>query len=346
MPVIDEEKFSKMLKNGLSGNIFFLFGEDTYLKDYYCEKLIDLTVDENLRFFNLHTYQDDETDLETIFADADNLPMMADKTCLLVRNFPLASLNADALKKLESQLRDIPETTILVFFYNALEVQYTPYKYSKWNAVVNLFAKCGFAVQLDHRTPERMAKMLVSKAKTKGTSIDPEEALYLVQCVGDDMQTLMNEFNKICAFSEGEKITKEMIDRTAVKSVEATVYDIGLAICSGDIDKAFSILNEVLRQKTEVQLIIGALANTYVNIYRYKIALNAGKGYNDFAETFNYKNASLAFRDLSAFTRKSTIGSIRKAIGILSEADVRAKSTKVDERIFMTEVIAKLASCS
>lgn len=346
MPLLDEEKLNKLLKTGINNNVFFIWGDDDFLKDYYCDKLITAIVPEALRVFNFHVYQDKDTDIETIFADADNLPMMAEKTCLLVRNYPLHEMNADQLKEFENKLKDVPETTVLVFFYNTLEVNYSLKKPGKWTPVINLISKYGIAAQIDHRTPAKMAKMLVSKAKDRGTTIDPDEAMYLVQCVGDDMQTLLNEFNKICAYSQGEKITKKMIDQTAVKSVEANVFDISICILNEEVDKAFGMLNELLRQKTEIQYIIGTLAGTYVNIYRYKTAMLSDKGYMDFAEVFGYKGKiDMTFNKIYSYTKKTKLSSIRKALNILAEADVKCKSTKVDDQILLTETVAKLAAC-
>lgn len=347
MAFLEEDGFAKLLKTDFSDHLFLIFGDDSYLKDYYCGRLADRIVDESMKLFNFHVYQDDETSLEEIFADADNLPMMAEKTCLLVRNYPLDELKKDELKDFEKRLTDVPDSTVLIFFYGTEDVAYNPTKGSKWNAAVKLFIQHGQAVKLDHRTPAKIAAMLVKRAKDRGTVIAQPEAQYFVECVGDDMQALLNEFNKLCAYSQGQPITKEMIDTTATKSVEASVFDISAAIFNGNTDRAFATANELLRQKTELQPMLGALASAYVDIYRYKVALNTGKGYSDFAEAFGYKgNQSYRFNKIYAFARKSSIGSIRKAIDVLSEADVRSKSTKKDDAVLMTETIAKLAACA
>lgn len=346
MALLNEDGFAKLLKSGFTDHLFFIFGDDDYLKDYYCGKLVNATVDESMKLFNYHVYQDGETDLDEIFADAENLPMMAEKTCLLVRNYPLQELKKEQLAAFEKQLAEAPETAVMIFFFNTLEVEYNVAKSAKWNNVVKLFIKYGQAVQLNHRTTAKIVNLLVKRAKDRGTSIAPAEAQYFIECVGEDIQTLLNEFNKLCAFSQGQPVTKEMIDATAVKSVAASVFDISVNIIGGNTDKAFATANELLRQKASLQSMMGAMISTYVDLYRYKVALNAGKGYSDFAEAFGYKgNSSYRFNKLSAFARKSSIGSIRRAIDILSEADVRSKSTRADDAVLMTETIAKLASC-
>lgn len=342
MPFTDEDRFASMLKGELQQNIFFFCGDDDYLKEFYCSKLTSKTVDDNLKFFNFHQYEDSEAGLDVIFADADNLPVMAEKTCLLVKNYPLDSLKADEIKEFESSLRSIPESTVMIFYNSASHIPSG--KNAKWDNIIKLFDSLGVVVKIEHRTPHKMAKLLVSRAGEKGTSIDYDTAMYLIDCVGDDLQTVLNEFNKVCAFSCSQPVTKEMIDMTAVKSVEASVFDISASIFSGEADKAYKILSELLRQKVPASSIIGALASAYVNAYRLKVAYNADRGADDFASFFQYRETKYTFGKIAPFVRKTKISSLRKSLDILSEADVKSKSSRVSDEILLTELISKLAS--
>ncbi len=342
MPFINEDEFAKLLKSDIKENIFLFTGDDDYLKEFYCSRLTAKTVDESLMFFNYHSYEDDSVSLDTVFADGENLPVMAEKTCLLVKNFSLSELKTGEITQLEDGLKSLPESTVIIFYFSASKIPAG--KNAKWDNIEKLFAKYGTVVKIEHRTPAKTAKLLVSRAKEKGTSIDYETAYYLVTSVGDDMQTVLNEFNKVCAFSCGEPVTKEMIDNTAVKSVEASVFDISSSIFSGDTDKAFSVLNELLRQKTPVNSIIGALGSAYVNLYRLKVALNADKNVSDFSEAFQYKETRHTFGKILPFAKASRLSDIRKALDILLEADTKSKSSKIQDDILLTELISKLAS--
>lgn len=343
MSLTDEDLFAKMLKSEINRNIFLFCGDDDYLKEHYCGLLISKTIGNAPEFFNLHKYEDDNTELDEIFADAENLPVMSEKTCLVARNYPLSELSTSAVSEFENNLKSIPETTVLIFWFSAEKIPTG--KNAKWDGIVKLFDKYGVVVKIDHRTTAKTAKLLVSRAKEKGTSIDPETAMYLLDCVGDDLQTVLNEFNKVCAFSEGKPVTKEMIDMTAVKSVEASVFDISESIFSGNTDKAFSVLSELLRQKVPASSVIGALGSAYVNVYRLKVALNAEKTVSDFAGEYQYKETKYTFNKIAPFARKSSLSSIKKALDILSKADITSKSSKISDEMLLTRLISELASC-
>ncbi len=343
MPSVDEDVFAKMLKSELNHNVYMFCGTDDFLKEHYSSLLTKKAVDEAMMFFNFHKYEDNAVQLSDIFADAENLPVMSQNTCLFVKNYSIEKLGSKELAEFENNLKNIPETTVMIFYFSA---DFIPAgKNAKWDTVIKLFEKVGCVVKTDHRSPAKLARLLVSRAKERGTSIDSDTALYLINAVGDDMQTVLNEFNKVCAFSEGNPITEAMIDMTATKSVEASVFDISTSIFSGNTDRAFSILNELLRQKVQSSAIIGALANAYVNAYRLKTAFNAGMSAEDFYKEYQYREIRYTFGKIAPFVKKSTIASLRSAISILAEADKKSKSSAIADDILLTELISKLASC-
>lgn len=346
MAIIDEDGFSRLLKAPLKDHIFCIFGDDAYLKEVYADRLQKAVIkDDALSFFNLHTYEDDETPLEDILEDADILPVMTDRTCLLIKNYPLSDLGEEALKTLETNLRETPETSVLIFHYSAQDFTNNKREYPKWNRVITMFSKCGVAVELSHRTQRKMIQMLIKGAGSRGASIGEAEAEYLINICGDDLGNLLNEFNKLCSYADGSPITTEMIDSIATKSVEASVFDISAMIFSGDADRAFAIVYELLRQKTPMQSIIGALNQSYMTVYRYKVMKTANKSLQELTEDMGYKtDQSYVFRKIAAFANKTDISRIRRSLDILIEADIASKSTAASPETLLTGVIAKLCA--
>lgn len=341
MAPINEEKLAKLIKEGAKENVWLLFGNDSFLKDMYCEKLVSSVVNESLKAFNFRVFNDDEADIGDILAATDLLPVMSERTCVLVRNFPLFSLRKDEIAELENGLKNMSETTVLIFFFNTINIEYGKKDAQKQTDIINMISKYGVAAQIDKRTPERTAKMLVSRAKDRNTRISVDDARYLVESVGGDMQTVQNEFNKVCSFADGKDVTREMIDEVCTKSIEASVFDISRCIISGNNDRAYKLMNELLRQKTPLQSIIGAMASAFVNAYRLKLSMNADRSPAEFKSAFKY-NGNLS--DISPFVRSSKLSSLKQCILILLEADTKSKSTSVNDAILLTELTARLAA--
>ena len=347
MPVIDERQLKAAIKNAGETNVWLLFGEDGFLKDFYCGKLLDACLDDGFRAFNLRVFQDDENDLDEIFADAETLPMMAPRRVLLIRNYPLSELGKNQLQAFEKRLASIPPTSVLIFFYNTLPVEYNPKKPDKWTAVIDAVGRRGIAAQLTHRTPAQIAAALIKNAKNgekriPGT-IGEAEALYLIEQTGADFLQLQNEFDKLCAYADGKPITKEMIDAVCVKTVEADVFRLSTAIFGGDADRAFEIARALLRQKTPLQQIMGALIKAYADLYRYKVASAAGRGPADFAEAFGYKYLG-PFQEIARVAGRMDMAAVTRSLEILTETDIKSKSTGDDPAVLLTQTVAALSA--
>ena len=341
--LLTEEQLAAKLKTGFSDRLFLLFGDDGYMKRVYTERLTNAVLkDDALKLFNYHEY-DENADLDDVFADADNLPVMSEKTCLLVKNHPLADLSAKALAEFGDKLAAVPDSTVLVFAYPSVDFTRNRYDFPKWQPVIDLFVRVGTAADLSHRTGSRLIKMLQKGAKDRGCALSPETAQYLIDVTGDDTGHLLNEIGKLCSYADGREITKEMIDEIVSKTVEASVFDVSAAILSGDPDRALSILFELIRRKTPVQAMIGALGSAYVNLYRLSVAFAAGRGYNDFAEAFAYKS-SFAVTKVAPYAKKMTPSAAGEAVKILLDADVVTKSRAFDPETLLTELVCRLAA--
>lgn len=341
MAILNEEAFRSHLKRGEFSRIYFLFGEDLFLKEFYCKQLTDAVCDERFAVFNMHKFTDEDS-IYSILDACEALPMMSDYSCVLARDFDLSSLTASDSGDFLDAITQLPESTVLILAYFSTDISYNPKKSDRWKKYIDAVMKYGTVVNIEHRTPAKIAALLVTKAKDRGTSISRETAQYFVERAGDDLQTLLNEFNKLCAYSQGQPVTREMVDETVVKTIEASVFDIQKAIINGKPDRAYEIVDELIRKKTDIPSIVGALAMPYVDMYRCKVYKRAGKSSSDVINDFAYGNRFFAIRDAFADSSKCTLQELKCAIDLLGEADIRSKSTSVDDRLLIEELFARL----
>ena len=344
MALLNEDGLRKKLKTDAPHGVFCIFGEDTYLKDFYLKKLIDAAVDPALAAFNLRTFTRDERELIDIYEAMDALPMMSAYQCVLVRDYPLGDIKKDDYEVFEQAVRNLPETTLLIFFFGDPEIEYNPRKPDKYTKYFDLFNKYGTLVNLSHRTESTIVKTLMGGAKERGTSIDADTAQYLIDRAGTDLQTLLNEFNKLCAYADGEPVTTEMIDECVQQSVEASVFDICHALLSQNADRAFEILHELMRRRIDAQTLVGGMAFNWIDLYRAKAALSADKRLTDYAEGFNYrKKPSSALQQTMADAKKCSRKQIITALDILADADAQLKSRSVNSALLLEETLVRLA---
>ena len=342
MARISEQELKEQIKNGDFSNVYFIFGEESYLKEYYIKKLKKKLADGAFADFNFHQYDNKNSTINDILQDAQTLPMMSDYTFILVCDYPLDK-SADDMKALKEFFKDIPDTCVLVFWYDNIEIDLK--KSAKWKSIEGAFAKAGSSVNLEKRTESELAKLIIGKAKKRNCAIDMNNARYLISVVGNDIQTIFNELEKICSFANSKgitEITKKEIDELAVKSLQARIYDLSKYILASNSDGAYSILNTLFAQKEEPISILAVVSSYYVDMYRVKCAKAANKSEFELAEYYSYKGRDFIIRNASRDCRNISIESLRESIDILQNTDELMKSSSIDKNLLLEETVAKL----
>ncbi|MBR2279005.1 MAG: DNA polymerase III subunit delta [Eubacterium sp.] len=339
MPKIGEKELKEQLKTEDFSPVYLIYGEESYLKEHYVDKLKNALVGGAFADFNFHQYEGRNTPVSDILHDADIIPMMGGSTFILVHDYPLDKSQKD-IDALKEYFADVPQTTVIVFWYDSIEVDTK--KNSKWKTVENLFAKTGSAVRLDKRTETELARLIVTSAKKRGCTINSDLARYLISVVGSDIQTIFSELEKICAYVGEGEVTKKVIDELAIKSLQARVYDLSKFILRGDSDSAYRVLNTLFAQKEEPIAILSVISSCYVDMYRVKCAKAAGENENELTQYFSYRGREFLIRNAARDCRTVSVNSLRSALDTLAETDEKMKSTSIDKNILLEETIAKL----
>ncbi|MDR1629569.1 MAG: DNA polymerase III subunit delta, partial [Oscillospiraceae bacterium] len=240
----------------------------------------------------------------------------------------------------EEGIRQIPETSVLIFYMDLTEV--STKKTDKWFPILTLCAKQGICAELNGRSVGAMVSLIASGAKKRGCTISPETAQYLIRYCGDELQVLLNELDKLCAFVGSGGITEENINEVCVKSVEASVFDLAKTIIENNADAAFSILTALLSQKTEPTIILGTLASTYVDIYRAKAAAAENRHTREITNLFSYKGKSFRLEQASKLARSLSLQTAKQCVAALSEADIAIKFSSKPNSLVLEELLTKL----
>ena len=337
MPALNESTLKEKLKSDPTG-IYLIYGEESYLKKVYTDKIVAKTVDGAFADFNFHTFDGKDCTFSDIYESAGAVPMMAETKCVLVKDFPLDTLDDNGFEQLETVLADNPEDCALIFTF----VAYSP-KGAKWNKAVKVFEKYGNTVKLDKKTTIELVKMLESGAKKRGKPFDKGVASYLITCVGSDLNTLLNETEKVCAYASGDEVKKSDVDAVCIKSLDAKVFDMIKDLTAGKFDSAFKKLSLLFEQREDEFQILGALIAQYSDIYRAKAAVKSGRRAEEIAKYYDY--AGKEFRLTNAARNGSSLSfeAIRECIEILSWADSTLKSSALDKRLVLEQTVVKLA---
>lgn len=340
MPEITETDLKKQIGKSNFAKMYFLYGEEKYLVQYYAQKLIAKAGAGGAADFNIQRFDGGETGVDEIAAAVEALPVMAERKCVAVSDWDIGAMRAGETGKLRELLKDLPDTCVLVVYLLSFDPDGR--KNKNWKKFLTACNQAGAAVCFRQRTPAQMEKLLCSASAKRGCELTREGARRIVSRCGCGMNSARNELEKLCSFAGTGKITDPMIDLLTTENLEARVFDLSKAIFSGNGDRAYQILDRLFYQKEEPVSILAVLSGAYIDLYRVRASVQSGFTEMEPAKHFDYARKEFrltnASRDVSRFSTEM----LRRSLFELLKADTALKSSRGDRRTIMEELVAKL----
>ena len=341
MAQLNEELLTKELSSKTPKGVYFLYGNDSYLKEYYAEKISSASYSGD-PFFNLQKFQGD-CDLQDVYDAVKQFPMMSDSKCVVLYDYDFIKCDKQDFDKLCKIIEETEDGCVLLLRFDFLEFDIKrDSRAKKLDSVVDLAG--GKTVCLNHRTREKLARMLVTGAKKRDVTLSEKDAFYIVEKVGDDLNILRNELEKLCSYCKDGTVTKEIIDNVLIGSVSASVYDYVDAIVKGDVSLALSLLDKMLYMRIEPLNILFMVSSVYIDMYRVYCAKKSGIANKEIAKDFSYGNRTFVLDRAERNLKKFTLNKLNESFNCITETDKMLKSFSSNERLALEKLTVKLNS--
>lgn len=341
MASLDGQTLKAQLKENKFYTSYLIWGDEPYLKQFYAGRICSKAVSSDMEGFNLRRFDaENGNSVQELMDATDTLPVFSEHSCTLMKDFALDEMYSADKEGFERWLREMPETTVAVFWQDTAEIN--PKKQSKWKSVIELFDRYGASVCLDKMDGAGLAGTVISGLKKRGCEIDRPTAYYLVDTVGNDLNVLLNEVEKLADYKRDGSVTREDVDAVCIKSLEASIFDLSGALLNRKPALALSILAKLLADKERPEVIFGALCSNFIDMYRVKVSQLAGEGNEYFKDLYGYKNTAFRLRNAGRDSRRLSVETLRSCIILLNEADMKIKLRSVDERIILENLICEL----
>lgn len=339
MPEITEADLKKQIEKSDFARLYFLYGEEKYLVEYYAQKLMAKAGGSSFPDFNLQRF-DGEAGADRVAAAVEAMPFLSERKCVAVADLGESSLRSGEEAKWKELFSEIPETTVLMIYQPT--VTFDGKRDRGWKKLLAELTKEGNTVRLDRRSEAQLEKMLISGAAKRGCELSRPNAVKIMKFCGGDLTTLLNELEKLCAYIQSGEITSKEIDLLTVKNLEARVFDLSKAILSGAYDKAYGILDLLFSQNEEPVSILAVLSSAYLDLYRVKVSLESGCSAREPAKYFDYARKEFRLTNAERDSRRFSVEMLRESLQALLSADVALKSARGDRRIVLEKLIAQL----
>ncbi len=339
MAVINEDVLKKEISSKTLANSYMLFGDDSFLKKHYSDILVKKSFSGD-PFFNFHKFES-FVDLQDVYDAANQMPMMSDSKCILLLDYDFEHATKTDFERLCELLVDNSEFSKIILKFDSVDVDIKHSARAK-KLISSIEKGNGRAVQLNHRTPQALTKILCDAAAKRGCVLKSNVALYLVQSVGEDLNILRSEIDKLCAFTSQGEITKETVDLVCIKTIEGSVYNYVSEIINGNVSNALNILDDMFYMRMEPIAILYTVSASFIDMLRVFTAQRDGVKIPEIASTFGYKNRAFVLDKASYNFKKLDSKRLFACLDTLLEADTKIKNSKTDSKIILEELTVKL----
>lgn len=337
---IKYETLEKELNSNQLKPMYLLYGNEAYLIDNVVKKIKKI-FGELVQGINYVIV--DETNLKDLIFNIEVPAFGYDKKLILIKNSGL--LKKDGRKKEPTPLQKevaeyieknndlINEMVVLVFIEEEIDK----------NSVYEVIKENGMICQIDELKPAQLVQKLKQVCNLYKVNIDEVTLNYLLETSGTNLQSLMNEIRKLIEYAgEGGKITKDAIDKLAVKQMESVIFDLTDNLGNKKIDQAIEVLENLIYQKEPIQKILITLYNHFKKLYLCALAAESN---SDIITALNLKpNQTFLVnkykKQVSYFQKEKLRNMLQELVNI----DYQSKNGLVDSEIALKSVLC--AYCS
>ena len=349
MSTVDHRTIEKNLKNGQIDNFYYIYGQNTTGVQKLTRQIIKTVVGDN-EDFSLTRFDGKRLDLSELRDTIQIMPMMSEYNCVLVNDYDcekpreeMRGQTADGLnKKLLEILKDVPESTVIIFNVTGFEVKTKKGKIADKNKkLADFIGKNGVVCEIGLLTQKEMTDFIISGVSGGGCRISRQNAQELADMCLYDILTVENEINKLCSYARDREITRDMLELLVHRQVNITVFQLADAVASFNRQSAFNALNELMTDKNNRGSVLANIINSFLDMYRASCAKSSGKSIPDVMSDYSYVwefRVRNAFRDSS---RMST-ARIRACIKILRDTAEKLNSTSADEKTVLEQAVTEM----
>ena len=216
-------------------NVYLITGEERYLVQQKEAELKNAVISDAALADMNYSFYKEKFDIAALFNDCDMPPFMSEKRLICVHDSGLfVPGRKDDTSAVAKYIENLPDTTMLVF--NETETNGN-------NALFRAVKKHGEIFDFSHLKPYELVKYINKVSPIK------LPAEYFAACVGNDIERLNGELQKLAIFTKGAPATEEDIDTVCSKTPEMNIFKMMDAIGNRDTAGALEIYNNMLSAK-------------------------------------------------------------------------------------------------
>ncbi|HJV36085.1 DNA polymerase III subunit delta [Geomonas sp.] len=321
------EEFNRAVDQGEIAPLYLLYGEEPYLVERAVKKLMDRLVDPGFRDFNLNVFYGNECKGDEVFSAAQTLPMFADRRVVLVKKG--GDLPAAAQEILLGYIQDPSPSTTLILQAEKVDGR------KKFFAD---FKKKGEWVEFKRPYENQLGPYVRDEVRAAGKRIDGAAAELLGYLVGNNLQELVSQIEKLCIYcGKKEQITIEDVKAIVSDTKVESVFEFTDALGSKDLPKALRLLTTLLQDGEAPLKVLGGVARHYRQLWQVRELMDRKVPSSELAKAAGINPYFL--KKVTDQARNYQVGELKLVFKRMLELDQAFKSGGIEDALFERFVI-------
>lgn len=309
------EKIKEHIKTGEFKKYYLICGENDYMKNLYADKLKEALVNEG-DTMNYSEYVGEKADFKECMAMAYTMPFFADKRLIKLKNSELFNSSND----MDEQIAGAEESTVFLFVEANVDKRNKLYKFIKSK---------GYVCEINDLEEKTYLAFIKKCFAGSPVTIDGPCASYLLECVGTDMNTLVNECEKLIAYC----MDKGIVERTDINKIssillENKIFEMIDALAAKDKAKALKLYADLIKLRESPIKILKLISRHFNIMYIIKSGTNQSLPQDKIIATA--KIPPFALKKYNAQLKKYTEEELLEYVRLCTEIEEDFKNGRIE----------------
>jgi DNA polymerase-3 subunit delta len=311
--------------------IYVCFGSEKYLQQEFISHLIDKLLLPEQKAFAVSQFDLAETSLDIVLDDAQTLPFLVDKKVIIAKN-ALFFTGAKESTKVEHRVDRLAEYMKSPVDYAVIIFVVDADKLDERKKIVKSLKDNNGTIAFLPLSMDELIRWVTRKAEKRGVAFADGAIERFILYTGAQLQSLAVELEKLALYvGKDGCITDDLIGELVVPSTEQNVFILVDEIVRLHLDKALTILHELLKQREEPIKILLLIARQFRIILQIKELERQGYSQQQIAGQIG--THPYAVKIAAEQGRSYSLTKLSSLISQLGDLDYRMKSGKIDKAL-------------
>ena len=318
------------LKTGQFKQIYLLYGEESYLKKQYKDRLSKAMLPDG-DTMNYQYYEGKGVNTKEVIDLAETLPFFAERRLIVMED---TGFFKNATPELADYIKEMPETTYFLFIETEVDKRSKLYKAVK---------EKGRIVELTRQDGNTLLRWILGMVKKEEKTMTQATAKYFLSKVGEDMENIHGELDKLFCYTLGKKeITIHDIEEICTTHIENQIFDMVDAVADKRQKQALTYYYDLLALKEPPMRILFLMSRQFRILMEVKEMHQRGYEKKEISESV--KVPPFAVGKYLTQSRKFSITDLRKILEDCAQTETDVKTGKLTDSMAVELFIVQYSS--